>query len=86
MKSFFDGEFHHAELPGLRQLDWDAFRGHTMSLSVSPRPGHPGHQAFQHALRCYFDTYARDGISHAAHHLLDNRRSLSRPRHASSAE
>jgi SAM-dependent methyltransferase len=58
----FDGEFHHDELPGLRRLDWTTFRGHTMSLSVSPQPGHPNHQAFQQALRRYFDTHARDGI------------------------
>jgi SAM-dependent methyltransferase len=62
MEDFFDGEFHHNELPGLRQLDWDTFRGHTMSLSVSPQPGHPNHQAFQQALHSYFETYARDGI------------------------
>jgi len=62
MEDFFDGEFHHAELPGTRPLDWDTFRGHTMSLSVSPQPGHPNHQAFQQALRSYFETYARDGI------------------------
>jgi hypothetical protein len=36
--------------------------GHTMSLSVSPQPGHPNHEAFQSALRQYFDTYARDDV------------------------
>jgi ubiquinone/menaquinone biosynthesis C-methylase UbiE len=58
----FGGEFHHDELPGLRRLDWTTFRGHTMSLSVSPQPGHANHDAFQQALRRYFDTYSRDGI------------------------
>ncbi len=62
MEDLFDGEFHHDELPGSRQLDWDTFRGHTMSLSVAPQPGHPNHQAFQQALRLYFETYARNGI------------------------
>lgn len=60
--TLFDGEFHHDELPGVRRLDWTTFRGHTMSLSVSPQPGHANHQVFQQALRRYFDTYARDGI------------------------
>jgi ubiquinone/menaquinone biosynthesis C-methylase UbiE len=60
--TFFDGELRQAQLPGLRQLDWPTFRGHTMSLSVTPQPGHPGHQAFARALRSYFDTFARDGI------------------------
>jgi ubiquinone/menaquinone biosynthesis C-methylase UbiE len=62
MDSFFDGELRQAQLPGLRQLDWDTFRGHAMSLSVTPQPGHPNHEAFQHALRHYFSTYARAGI------------------------
>jgi ubiquinone/menaquinone biosynthesis C-methylase UbiE len=61
-ETLFDGEYHHDELPGLRQLDWTTFHGHAMSLSVSPQPGHPNHEAFQSALRRYFDTYARDGI------------------------
>jgi ubiquinone/menaquinone biosynthesis C-methylase UbiE len=58
----FAGEYHHVALPGLRRLDWPTFRGHTMSLSVSPQPGHPNHEAFQHALRQYFDAHARDAI------------------------
>jgi ubiquinone/menaquinone biosynthesis C-methylase UbiE len=62
MDTFFDGELHQAQLPGLRQLDWESFRGHTMSLSVSPQPGHAGFDAFQHALRLYFETHARDGF------------------------
>jgi SAM-dependent methyltransferase len=61
-ETLFDGEVHQDQLPGQRQLDWDSFRGHTMSLSVSPQPGHPAHAAFDRALRDYFDTYARAGI------------------------
>jgi ubiquinone/menaquinone biosynthesis C-methylase UbiE len=61
-ETLFDGEFHHAELPGLRQLDWDTFRGHTMSLSVSPQPGHPNHEAFQRELLRYFSAHAVAGI------------------------
>ena len=62
MDSFFDGELHQAQLPGTRQLDWTAFRGHTLSLSITPQPGHPKYAAFAPALRQYFDTYARNGI------------------------
>jgi hypothetical protein len=62
IETFFDLELHQAQLPGLRQLDWPTFRGHTMSLSVSPQPGHLGFAAFERALRSYFDTYSSDGI------------------------
>jgi len=62
MKGYFDGEFHHIQLPGTRALDWPNFRGHTMSLSVTPQPGHPGFETFEQALRLYFDTYAEAGI------------------------
>jgi len=62
MEMLFDGEFHHDELPGLRQLDWPTFCGHTMSLSVAPQPGHPGYETFARALRQYFDAHSRDGI------------------------
>jgi SAM-dependent methyltransferase len=62
MEDFLDGELHQAQLPGVRQLDWITFRGHTMSLSVSPQPEHSGFEAFQLALREYFDTYASAGI------------------------
>ncbi len=61
-ETLFDGEFHHDELPGQRQLDWDTFRGHTMSLSVSPQPGHPKHEVFQRELLHYFSSFAREGI------------------------
>jgi ubiquinone/menaquinone biosynthesis C-methylase UbiE len=60
--TFFDGELHQAQLPGLRQLDWPTFSGHAKSLSVTPQPGHPGYDAFAHALRLYFDTYASGGV------------------------
>jgi ubiquinone/menaquinone biosynthesis C-methylase UbiE len=60
--TFFDGELHRAQLPGLRPLDWPTFSGHAKSLSVTPQPGHPGYDAFERALRHYFDTHARDGI------------------------
>jgi SAM-dependent methyltransferase len=62
MDTFFDGELHQTQLPGLRQLDWTTFRGHTMSLSVSPQPSQPSFAEFESALRKYFDTYAHAGI------------------------
>jgi ubiquinone/menaquinone biosynthesis C-methylase UbiE len=62
METFLDGELHQAQLPGLRQLDWTTFRGHSLSLSISPQPGHPGFAAFESALRSYFDTYSSAGI------------------------
>jgi ubiquinone/menaquinone biosynthesis C-methylase UbiE len=62
MDTFFDGELHQVQLPGLRPLDWPTFSGHAKSLSVTPRPGHPGYDAFERALRLYFESNARDGI------------------------
>jgi SAM-dependent methyltransferase len=62
MDTFFDGELHQAQLPGLRRLDWAAFSGHARSLSVTPRPGHPGYDAFDRALRFYFKTHSGDGL------------------------
>ncbi len=61
-ETFLDGELHQAKLPGTRQVDWTSFRGHTMSLSISPQPGSPGFDTFEWVLREYFDTYATDGI------------------------
>jgi SAM-dependent methyltransferase len=61
-ETLFDGELHRTELPGVRQLDWETFRGHTMSLSITPQPGHPGYAAFEHELRHYFNSHARAGV------------------------
>lgn len=61
LEDLFDGELHRAQLHGFRKLDWKNFRGHTMSLSISPQPSHPGYEAFERALRQYFDTHAIDG-------------------------
>ena len=62
MDMFLDAEIHQEQLHGTRPLDWDNFRGHTMSLSVAPQAGNPNHEAFMHELRRYFDTYASAGI------------------------
>lgn len=60
--NFFDGELHQVQLPGTRTFDWTTFRGQVMSLSVSPLPGHSGHETFARELRRYFERFARDGI------------------------
>lgn len=62
MDSFFDGELHQAQLPGRRQLDWPTFSGYAKSLSITPQPGHPGYEAFEQALRRYFDSCVQEGI------------------------
>ncbi len=62
MDTFLDGEIYQQQLHGTRQLDWPSFRGHVMSLSVSPQPGHPNAEAFAYELRRHFDTFARNGI------------------------
>lgn len=62
MQTLFGGELHQAQIPGTQQLDWPTFRGHAMSLSVSPQSGHPKYEAFQRELRLCFDTYAVGGI------------------------
>jgi len=64
MRDLFGGqaELHQAQLPGTQQLDLNAFRGQTMSLSVVPAKEHPNYEAFQRELRVYFDTHAPTGI------------------------
>ena len=62
MDSLLDGELHQTQIHGSRQLDWDAFRGQAMSLSVTPQHGHPAFAAFERELRAYFDRFARAGI------------------------
>jgi SAM-dependent methyltransferase len=58
---FAGGQFHHAEVPGEMQLDWDALRGLTLSLSHAPMPGSAEFPAFEGELRGYFDRFAHDG-------------------------
>jgi ubiquinone/menaquinone biosynthesis C-methylase UbiE len=62
MDSFFDGEIHQAQIPGLQQLDWETFSGNARSLSVTPQSGNPGYAPFKKALCEYFEIYAVDGI------------------------
>ncbi|MGD0797409.1 MAG: class I SAM-dependent methyltransferase [Acidobacteriaceae bacterium] len=62
MDRFFTGELHQAQIHSTRELDWTVFRGHAMSLSVTPQPGHINFEVFQHELRLYFDDHAPAGI------------------------
>lgn len=58
---FPGGRFHHAEIPGEMQLDWEGVRGLTLSISHTPLPGTAGFPAFEQALRSYFDRYQTSG-------------------------
>jgi ubiquinone/menaquinone biosynthesis C-methylase UbiE len=57
-----DAELLQAQLPGTQQLDWSAFHGNAMSLSVVPQPDHHNFETFQRGLRMHFDNYAEDSI------------------------
>ncbi len=58
---FVGGEFHHAEVAGEIQLDWNGLRGLTLSLSHAPMPGSAAFPAFESALRFFFDRFALNG-------------------------
>jgi ubiquinone/menaquinone biosynthesis C-methylase UbiE len=57
-----EAELHQAQYQGIQQLDWPAFRGHCMSLSIVPQLDHPNYEAFQREMRIHFDAYACAGI------------------------
>ena len=62
VKGFFeDGMLQEAEFPGYEELTFEGLEGQTQSLSVTPKPDHPGFPAMQEALRKYFEKYQRDG-------------------------
>jgi ubiquinone/menaquinone biosynthesis C-methylase UbiE len=62
LQELFATDHHHTEIDGEQHLDWEAFLGQTMSLSVVPQPGDPRAEAFRNLLRDYFNTYASNGI------------------------
>jgi ubiquinone/menaquinone biosynthesis C-methylase UbiE len=62
MEQWFDREIHQAQLHDARKVDWEIFRGHAMSLSVTPQVSHPNFDNFQRDLRCHFETFSRDGV------------------------
>jgi SAM-dependent methyltransferase len=62
VRGFFeDGVLQQAEFPGYEELTYEGLEGHTLSLSVTPKPDHPGFPAMQEALKAYFEKYQRDG-------------------------
>lgn len=62
LEQLFDGEMHQAQLHGTREVDCETFRGHAMSLSVTPPVGHANFEDFQRGLRNHFDRFAREGL------------------------
>lgn len=60
-KFFVGGALEEADFPGAEELTYEGLEGHTLSLSVMPKPDHPGFPAMQKALKRYFEKYQRDG-------------------------
>lgn len=61
MGEWFGGEMHETQINSFRKLDWETFRGHTLSLSTSPRADSDNFAEFESAMRRYFDSHAQDG-------------------------
>ena len=59
---FPGGQFHHAEIAGEMQADWEGLRGLTLSLSHAPMPGSANFSVFESELRGYFDRFAKNGL------------------------
>jgi ubiquinone/menaquinone biosynthesis C-methylase UbiE len=62
LQEVFVADMHQAQIHGEQKLDWEAFLGQTMSLSVVPPPNDPRSAAFNRLLRDYFNTHAVDGV------------------------
>lgn len=62
MDNFLDGELHQAQLHGCRQMDWTAFRGYLISLSVTPQPDDRAFAEFEKELRVYFERFEQKGM------------------------
>ncbi len=58
----FSADHHSEKISGQQVLDWHSLLGQTQSLSVIPKPEHPGYPAFEQQLRSFFRTYAVDGL------------------------
>jgi SAM-dependent methyltransferase len=62
VRQFFKGsKAQEADFQNIEKLSYEDFEGHTLSLSVTPQPGHPRFPAFQEALRKYFERYQSEG-------------------------
>ena len=64
-RSFFaDSEFQEAEFASPQKMTYEELEGFTLSLSVTPPPGHPGFPAMQRALREFFARHGSGGKLH----------------------
>jgi SAM-dependent methyltransferase len=62
VREFFTGsEPQQVDFEDVERLAYEELEGHTLSLSVTPQPGHEKFPAFQQALREYFERYQSDG-------------------------
>jgi SAM-dependent methyltransferase len=62
VRRFFEcGTVQEAQFPGFEELTYAGLEGHTLSLSVTPQPDHPGFPAMQEALKKYFEKYQQGG-------------------------
>lgn len=62
VQEFFAGsEPQQVNFEDVENLTYQELEGHTLSLSVTPQPGHPKFPAFQQALHEYFDRYQSGG-------------------------
>ena len=60
-KFFAHSEFHEMEFASPEEMTYEELEGFTLSLSVTPQPGHPGFPAMQQALRQYFAHHESGG-------------------------
>ncbi|QMV18271.1 methyltransferase domain-containing protein [Granulicella sp. 5B5] len=58
LHTLFTRDWHHEEIDGELAHDWDAFLGHAMSLSMTPKPDDPRFPPFLRALEDFFHRYA----------------------------
>ncbi len=58
---FAGGVFHHVEVDGTMQVDWEGLRGLTGSFSHAPLAGSAEFAAFEEELRAYFERFQQDG-------------------------
>ncbi len=58
---FAGGEFHEAEFASPEEMTYEELEGFTLSLSVTPQPGHPGFPPMQQALQKYFARHESAG-------------------------
>lgn len=60
-RRFFEGEFQEAEFPATEEMTYGELEGFALSLSVTPKPGHPGFPAMQKSLKEYYTRHESGG-------------------------